>query len=227
MGLNIMCGRFSLATGQSILQEQFECILNDELIYRYNIAPSQNILVIGSNGHGRVGTSMRWGLVPPWSKDPKIGYKMINARAETLEEKVSFKQPFRKKRCLILSDGFYEWKKQDKEKQPFRFIMKDRRPFAFAGLWEQWNQGEKPLYTCTIITTSPNELTKDVHDRMPVILPPTSYDRWLNRDFNNTAELKSMLVPFDPDLMDAYPVSSIVNSPKNDSEHCLAPINSL
>lgn len=222
-----MCGRFSLATDQSILQEQFEFILNDEFSYRYNIAPSQNILVIGSNGRERVGTSMRWGLVPPWSKDPKIGYKMINARAETLDEKVSFKQPFRKKRCLILSDGFYEWKKQEKEKQPFRFIMKDRRPFAFAGLWEQWNQGEKPLYTCTIITTSPNELTKDVHDRMPVILPPTAYDRWLNRDFNNTVELKSMLVPFDPDLMDAYPVSSIVNSPKNDTEHCLAPINSL
>ncbi|MGM0876882.1 MAG: SOS response-associated peptidase [Bacillota bacterium] len=222
-----MCGRFSLATDQSILQEQFEFILNDEFNYRYNIAPSQNILVIGSNGRERVGTSMRWGLVPPWSKDPKIGYKMINARAETLDEKVSFKQPFMNKRCLILSDGFYEWKKQAKEKQPFRFIMKDRRPFAFAGLWEQWNQGEKPLYTCTIITTSPNELTKDVHDRMPVILPPTAYDRWLNRDFHNTEELKSLLVPFDTDLMDAYPVSSIVNSPKNDSEQCLAPINSL
>jgi putative SOS response-associated peptidase YedK len=222
-----MCGRFSLATEQPILQDQFDFIINEELDYRYNIAPSQNILVIGSNGQERVGTKMRWGLVPPWSKDMKIGFKMINARAETLDEKVSFKQPFKKKRCLILSDGFYEWKKQDKEKQPYRFIMKDRRPFAFAGLWECWVKGDKPLYTCTIITTTPNELTKDVHDRMPVILPPSEYDLWLDRDVNDTEKLKSLLVPFNDQLMDVYPVSSIVNSPKNESAKCLEPTNSL
>jgi putative SOS response-associated peptidase YedK len=222
-----MCGRFSLATEQPILQDQFDFIINEELDYRYNIAPSQNILVIGSNGQERVGTKMRWGLVPPWSKDMKIGFKMINARAETLDEKVSFKQPFKKKRCLILSDGFYEWKKQDKEKQPYRFIMKDRLPFAFAGLWECWVKGDKPLYTCTIITTTPNELTKDVHDRMPVILPPSEYDLWLDRDVNDTEKLKSLLVPFNDQLMDVYPVSSIVNSPKNESAKCLEPTNSL
>lgn len=220
-----MCGRFSLATDQSILQEQFNLIFNEEIKYRYNIAPSQNIFVVGSNGHDRVGTSMRWGLVPLWSKDTKIGYKMINARAETLDEKISFKQPFLKKRCLILCDGFYEWKKQGKEKQPFRFIMRDRRPFAFAGLWERWDKGEKPLYTCTIITTTPNELTEDIHDRMPVILPPETYDQWLDREFNDTEVLKSLLIPYKADLMDVYPVSDIVNSPKNESEQCLIPLN--
>jgi putative SOS response-associated peptidase YedK len=220
-----MCGRFSLATDQSILQEQFNLIFNEEIKYRYNIAPSQNIFVVGSNGRDRVGTSMRWGLVPPWSKDTKIGYKMINARAETLDEKVSFKQPFLQKRCIILCDGFYEWKKQGKEKQPFRFIMKDRRPFAFAGLWERWDKGEKPLYTCTIITTTPNELTKDVHDRMPVILPPETYNQWLDREFNDTEVLKSLLIPYKADLMDVYPVSDIVNSPKNESEQCLNPLS--
>jgi putative SOS response-associated peptidase YedK len=222
-----MCGRFSLATEQPILQDQFDFIINEELDYRYNIAPTQNILVIGSNGQERVGKKMRWGLVPPWSKDTKIGYKMINARAETLDEKVSFKQPFKKKRCLILSDGFYEWKKQDKEKRPYRFIMKDRRPFAFAGLWECWDKADKPLYTCTIITTTPNELTKDVHDRMPVILPPSKYDLWLNRDVQDTEKLKTLLVPFNDQLMDVYPVSSIVNSPKNESAKCLEATNSL
>jgi putative SOS response-associated peptidase YedK len=222
-----MCGRFSLATEQSILQDQFEFIINEEINYQYNIAPSQDILVVGSNGQDRVGTSMRWGLVPPWSKDTKIGYKMINARAETVDEKVSFKQPFMKKRCLILSDGFYEWKKQKNEKEPYRFFMKDQRPFAFAGLWERWDKGEKPLYTCTIITTSPNRLTKDVHDRMPVILQPEAYDLWLNREFDDTEKLKSLLVPFNADLMDVYPVSNIVNSPKNNSEACLEPINSF
>jgi putative SOS response-associated peptidase YedK len=222
-----MCGRFSLATEQSILQEQFDFLLNDELSFRYNIAPSQDILVVGSNGRDRVGITMRWGLIPPWSKDTKIGNKMINARAESIDEKVSFKQPFMKKRCLILSDGFYEWKKQDKIKQPHRFIMKDRRPFAFAGLWEQWNNGDKSLYTCTIITTSPNDLTKDVHDRMPVILPSSAYDFWLDRENTNIEKLKTLLVPYDADLMDAYPVSSIVNSPQNDLEQCLHSINSL
>ncbi|WP_299088466.1 SOS response-associated peptidase [uncultured Metabacillus sp.] len=223
-----MCGRFSLATEQEILQEQFEFIIHEEIKYRFNIAPSQDILVVGSNGRNRVGVSMRWGLVPPWSKDLKIGNKLINARAETIAQKQSFRQAFKKKRCLILCDGFFEWKKQDNKKQPYRFTMKDRRPFAFAGLWEQSNLGdEKPLYTCTIITTTANELTKDVHDRMPVILPPETYERWLNRDFQNLDTLHSFLSPYEANLMDAYPVSNIVNSPRNDNAKCIQPLNSL
>ncbi|MGM7722428.1 SOS response-associated peptidase [Metabacillus sp. Hm71] len=223
-----MCGRFSLATNQVILQEQFEFIIHEEIKYRFNIAPSQDILAVGSNGRNRVGVSMRWGLVPPWSMDLKIGNKLINARAETIDQKPSFRQAFMKKRCLILSDGFFEWKKQDNRKQPYRFIMKDRRPFAFAGLWEQSDiGGEKPLYTCTIITTTANELTKDVHDRMPVILPPDTYDRWLDKDFQDMDTLHSFLSPYEANLMDAYPVSNIVNSPRNDNEKCIQPLNSL
>lgn len=221
-----MCGRFSLATDQNAIEDQFQLIINEELTYRYNIAPSQDVFVIGSNGHDRVATSMRWGLVPPWSKDVKIGHKMINARSESIEQKVSFKDPFRQKRCLIISDGFYEWKKTESGKQPYRFVMKDRRPFAFAGLWECWNKGSEPLFTCTILTTTSNEVTKDVHDRMPVILPTDTYDTWLDRKEDNIEHLKSLLVPYDAQFMNLYPVSTLVNSPKNDQKECLEPLNS-
>ncbi|MDQ0230025.1 SOS response-associated peptidase [Metabacillus malikii] len=224
-----MCGRFSLASDLNMLQEQFDFLMNEDFPIRYNIAPSQDVLVIGSNGHERIGKKMKWGLIPPWAKDKKIGYKMINARGETIDEKVSFKKPFQTKRCLILSDGFYEWKRTGKEKQPYRFIMKDNRPFAFAGLWEQWVQENEnvSLYTCTIITTEANELTKDVHDRMPVILQENKYDEWLDRHNNDTLKLKKLLTPYDANLMEAYPVSQIVNSPKNDIQECMTNLNSL
>jgi len=134
-----MCGRFSLATDISVLQEQFNFEFNDEVTInpRFNVAPSQQILTIGSNGGKRIGITMKWGLVPSWSKDSKIGYKMINARAEGIDQKPSFKTPFKRKRCLIVCDGFYEWKKEGENKQPFRFVMEDGRPFAFAGLWDE------------------------------------------------------------------------------------------
>ncbi|MED4284779.1 SOS response-associated peptidase [Priestia megaterium] len=224
-----MCGRFSLATDIAELQEQFNFNFNGELAFgsRFNIAPSQQVLTLGSNEGKRVGTTMKWGLVPYWADDIKIGYKMINARGESVDEKASFKKSFKSKRCLILADGFYEWKKEGKNKQPFRFVMKDERPFAFAGLWEQWNKGEEPLYTCTIITTKPNEVTKEVHDRMPVILEEDVYDLWLNPQMDDTEYLKSLLVPYPADGMKMYPVSTVVNSPKNDLEECLAPLNSI
>lgn len=210
-----------------MLQEQFNFDFNGELILRYNIAPSQDILVLGSNGHSRVGTTMKWGLVPSWANDTKIGYKMINARSETIDEKPSFKNSFKSKRCLVLSDGFYEWKKDEKGKQPYRFVMKDRKPFVMAGLWERWDKGKTPLFTCTVITTTPNDVTRNVHDRMPVILPEDTYDTWLNREMNDTNYLKSLLVPYPAEEMDLFQVSTLVNSPKNDVEACLEPINSL
>lgn len=224
-----MCGRFSLATDIAELQEQFNFNFNGEFTFgsRFNIAPSQQVLTLGSNEGKRVGTTMKWGLVPYWADDIKIGYKMINARGESVDEKASFKKSFKSKRCLILADGFYEWKKEGRNKQPFRFVMKDERPFAFAGLWEQWNKGEEPLYTCTIITTKPNEVTKEVHDRMPVILEKDVYDLWLNPEMDDTEYLKSLLVPYPADRMKMYPVSTVVNSPKNDLEECLAPLNSI
>ncbi|MEM4992167.1 SOS response-associated peptidase [Priestia sp. SB1] len=224
-----MCGRFSLTTDIAELQEQFNFDFNGEFAFgsRFNIAPSQQVLTLGSSEGKRVGTTMKWGLVPYWADDVKIGYKMINARGESVDEKASFKRPFKSKRCLILADGFYEWKKEGKNKQPFRFVMKDERPFAFAGLWEEWNRGEEPLYTCTIITTKPNKITEEVHDRMPVILKEDAYDLWLDPQMEDTEYLKSLLVPYPAEQMKMYPVSTIVNSPKNDVEECLAPLNSI
>lgn len=224
-----MCGRFSLTTDILKLQQQFNFEFNDEITInpRFNIAPSQQVLTIGSDGGKRIGTTMKWGLLPFWSKDVKIGYKMINARAESIDEKPSFRTPFKSKRCLVLADGFYEWKKEGKEKQPFRFVMKEEKPFAFAGLWDQWNKAGESLYTCTIITTRPNKVTEEVHDRMPVILDEDVYDIWLNPKTDDTDYLKSLLIPYPAEKMKAYPVSQIVNSPKNDIVDCLSPLNSI
>jgi putative SOS response-associated peptidase YedK len=219
-----MCGRFSLSTGLTTLKEKFQFIFTDETKPRYNIAPSQSILTVVQNDNDRVGKQMRWGLIPFWAKDIKIGYKMINARAETIDEKPAYKHPFQKQRCLILADGFYEWKKQGKEKQPYRFQLKNGEPFAFAGLWDRRDKGEETLYSCTIITTKPNNLTKEVHDRMPVILPKDTYDLWLNPNMTETDYLKSLLVPYPEEEMVAYPVSTLVNSPKNDIPSVMEPI---
>ena len=222
-----MCGRFSLAEDISALQQYFDFEISEEISPRFNIAPSQRILTVISDGQKRRAGTMKWGLVPFWAKDEKIGYKMINARAEGIDEKPSFKHAFKRRRCLILTHGFYEWKKQeDGNKQPYRFIMKDKKPFAFAGLWETWKKGEQPLHSCTIITTTPNEVTEDVHDRMPVILHQDSYDLWLNPKNDDTEHLKSLLVPYPAEEMDLYPVSTMVNSPKNDISYILSQLNS-
>ncbi len=222
-----MCGRFTLTDDLLILQEMFEFEYAGEYTPRYNIAPGQPILAVGSNGKRRKGNMLKWGLIPYWAKDEKIGYKMINARAETIDEKPSFKHAFKKQRCLILADGFYEWKKTDKGKQPYRFIMKDRKPFAFAGLWETWRKGDKPVHSCTIITTEANDIMKDVHHRMPVILPMETHDLWLDPNYDDTRHLKSLLVPYPAEKMEKYPVSTIVNSAKNESPDCIVPLNSL
>ncbi|WP_445508918.1 SOS response-associated peptidase [Rossellomorea marisflavi] len=222
-----MCGRFSLIESVHELQQQFEFDLSADLQPRFNIAPSQEVFSIISDGKKRRGGMLRWGLVPHWAKEAKIGYKMINARAEGINEKPSFREPFRKKRCLIIADGFYEWKKVDDRKQPYRFVMKDGKPFAFAGLWEAWKKGDAPLHTCTIITTTPNALTEDVHDRMPVILKRTDYARWLDPSNQAVDELKSLLVPYPAEEMELYAVSELVNSPKNDVADVLSPLNSL
>ncbi|KML02788.1 SOS response-associated peptidase [Rossellomorea marisflavi] len=222
-----MCGRFSLIESVHELQQQFEFDLSADLQPRFNIAPSQEVFSIISDGKKRRGGMLRWGLVPHWAKEAKIGYKMINARAEGIDEKPSFREPFRKKRCLIIADGFYEWKKVDDRKQPYRFVMKDGKPFAFAGLWETWKNGDAPLHTCTIITTTPNALTEDVHDRMPVILKRTDYARWLDPSNQAVDELKSLLVPYPAEEMELYAVSELVNSPKNDVADVLSPLNSL
>lgn len=218
-----MCGRFSLAEYYESLEEYFKIDEPFEDIVlkpRFNIAPSQyHPVVVHEDEKNRL-RIFKWGLVPSWSKDTKIGYKMINARAETVEEKNSFKRPFKKQRCLVLADGFYEWKRPDKKtKIPYRFVMKDKKPFAMAGLWDVWKKEELSLHTFTIITTENNELMKPIHNRMPVILPKDNQEIWLNPS-SNEAELKELLVPYDSTKMECYRVSEIVNSWKNDVEKC-------
>jgi putative SOS response-associated peptidase YedK len=219
-----MCGRFSLNTDMEDLQEAFPGI--DFGLYlnpSYNIAPSQNVLTIAGSNPDKAAL-YHWGLVPPWSKDQKIGYKMINARSETLAEKPSFKRPYKKQRCLIPASGFFEWKKENESKIPMHIHLKSGKPFAFAGLWEVWGGNkELPLYSCTIITTEANELLKEVHHRMPVILKQGDYEVWLDSKVEDTDRLNDLLKPFSADEMDYFPVSKFVNSPANNTPECIKP----
>ncbi|HZG73003.1 MAG TPA: SOS response-associated peptidase, partial [Chondromyces sp.] len=209
------------------LQKHFNFEVTEEITPRFNIAPGQKILTLLSDGKKQRAGTMKWGLVPFWAKDEKIGYKMINARAERIDEKPSFRHAFKRRRCLIVADGFYEWQKTENGKQPYRFIMKDKKPFAFAGLWETWRKEENPLYTCTIITTKPNAVAEDIHNRMPVILHQDDYDVWLDPANDDIEHLKSLLTPYPAEQMDKYKVSDLVNSPRNDLAEVLSPLNSL
>ena len=220
----IMCGRFTLTPGLTILQRRFSFAAEQlSLNPRYNLAPGQNAPVVVGEG-ARVLKLMRWGLVPSWAKDTSIGYKMINARAETVAEKPSFKRPLQRRRCLVLADSFFEWRKVpgEKTKLPLRFVLKSREPFAFAGLWDTWIKPEgDELQTFTIITTEANELVQPVHHRMPVILPQEHEDAWLDPDNRDTQKLTALLKPYPTEEMEAYPVATLVNSPKNDSPECI------
>jgi putative SOS response-associated peptidase YedK len=161
---------------------------------------------------------------PPWADDPKVGNRMINARSETVATSGAFRSAFRRRRCLVVSDGFYEWQRQEKRKQPFYIHMRDDSPFAFAGLWEVWEGKDGTvLETCTVLTTEPNELMRPIHNRMPVILDRESYDLWLDPEMREPDPLKALLRPYPEDKMAAYPVSLLVNSPANDVPECLEP----
>lgn len=214
-----MCGRFTLKTPANVLIEHFqlEGIPTDELPLiepRNNICPTQDIVALraGSGPRGREMTMMRWGLIPSWADDPKIGNRMINARGETVAEKPSFRRAFRNRRCLIPADGFYEWKKEGSRKQPYRVSRQDGDPFAFAGLWERWKpKGEDgpPIESCTIITTDASEHLRDLHERMPVILPPRDYDRWLDAAEDEVDRLQKLLRPFEEDELVVTRVDSL------------------
>ena len=222
----IMCGRFALKTPPRSIQEHFHLPETIHLSPRYNIAPSQAIAAVRHlpGKPFRQLDMLHWGLIPHWSKDMKIGNKMINARAETLAQKPSFHTPFKKRRCLIIADGFYEWKHSGKAKQPIYVHMKNGAIFGFAGLWDSWHNADgSSVESCTIITTSPNELIREIHDRMPVILPPEQYETWL-QDSTPEHFLQQLLMPYPADAMEAYRVSSVVNSPKNDTPACIKPI---
>ena len=217
-----MCGRYTQTKGpyDIRLQVKIDDFLR-EITPRYNIAPGQRAPVIVHDGRISV-KLMQWGLVPSWAKDPAIGNRMINARAETLTEKPSFKRLVGKRRCLVLTDGFYEWRREGKRKVPMRFVLKSREPFGFAGLWDSWRKPDgNELQSYTIITTQANELLKPIHDRMPVILDNPAQMAWLDPDVTEPKIVTALLQPFPSELMEGYDVSTLVNSPANDRPECI------
>ncbi|MBD8136765.1 SOS response-associated peptidase [Bacillus sp. CFBP 13597] len=222
-----MCGRFTLFTDIEEIKERFDIqgSFDEEYQFSYNIAPSQSVLSVINDGvRNRLGF-LRWGLIPIWAKDEKAGYKMINARAETIAEKASFRNAYRKKRCMIIADSFYEWKKTPERKIPMRIKLKNHAPFGMAGLWESWKSPEGiSIYSCSVITTVPNELMTSIHDRMPVILKPEDEKDWLNPSINDPAYLQQYLKSFDSEQMEAFEVSTDVNSTKNNSPNLIQQI---
>ena len=221
-----MCGRFTLFEADTILAKDFGAPISFDLQPRYNIAPTQQILAVRQSmgREGREAVLLRWGLIPRWAKDPSIGNRMINARAETIAEKPAFRSAFRSRRCLVPSSGFYEWKKEEERKQPYFIRPRGRSSFAFAGLWEQWQGPEGSLVeSCTLITTEANELISNLHDRMPVILPPSEYALWLDPGISDGRRLIPLLQPYPTRELEAFPVEVIVNNPKMDDSRCIAP----
>jgi putative SOS response-associated peptidase YedK len=223
-----MCGRFTLTADPQQIQIAFPglTIPTQTINPRYNIAPTQPIAVIPNDGKNRLDYYV-WGLIPSWAKDPSVGSRMINARAETLAEKPSFRNAFRRRRCLILADGFYEWQQQPgkKTKQPMYIRLKNEGVFAFGGLWEIWNSPDgSTILSATIITTEPNELVRPIHNRMPLILPEAHYDLWLDPEERKPEDLQPALRPFPSDEMAAYPVSTQVNSPAYDEPALIEPV---
>jgi putative SOS response-associated peptidase YedK len=228
-----MCGRYTLVTASN-LYDRFSAEdlgNNPDMMSDYNVAPGRIMPVVTRNSPNKL-VMMKWGLVPFWAKDPKIGYKMINARADSLTTKPSFRNAFKKQRCLVPASGFYEWKESDtktekgtKQKIPYYIKIKDQGLFAFAGLYDVWKDAEgKEIQTYTIITTKPNSLVDKIHDRMPVIVAEDNESIWLDGSTDENA-LKELLQPFSAKKMEAYPVSSDVNNPRNNSENLIKPIN--
>ena len=230
-----MCGRYTLRTPLNVLAQQFLFELGDlpadlALAPRYNIAPTQSVATVRQLAAGgpRQLALMHWGLIRSWAKDAKLASSTINARGETLADTPAFRSAFAKRRCLVLADGYFEWLAVGKKKQPLWFRMQDERPFAFAGLWERWRgptgapADAPPLESCTIVTTSANALSANVHDRMPVILDEADYDLWLDPAMNDKERLRPLLAPCPAKLMKAEPVNTRVNSVRNDDPKCVA-----
>jgi putative SOS response-associated peptidase YedK len=222
-----MCGRYRLSRRKELVAEYFDAVPGeDEWNPRYNIAPAQPVPVVRQNPLKPIRelSLLRWGLIPAWAKDPSIGFKTINAKSETVTTTASFREPFRSQRCLIPADGFYEWHRNSMSKQPYCFEIGDGELFAFAGLWDRWTdpRGEV-VETCTILTTTPNTLLRDIHDRMPVILNPFDYDSSLHPSARDTNPALRLLVPYSGS-MHRYPVSARLNQVQNDDEECARPV---
>lgn len=221
-----MCGRFTLQIPPELLAKIFGLQEIPVFPARYNIAPTQQVAIIRETGAGRNQFSfMRWGLIPSWEKDPHIGNRMINARSETVAERPAFRHAVRHQRCIVLASGFYEWREEEGgKKSPLYVSLKDHSLMCLAGLWGYWQPPEgEAVESCTILTTSSNKLIAPLHDRMPVILLPQDYALWLDRETTNPDKLKSLYLPFPSDLMEMWPVSPLVNSPKNDTSELIVP----
>jgi putative SOS response-associated peptidase YedK len=218
-----MCGRFTLHASPEAVQRELGLPAPPNISPRYNIAPGQDILTVSLEDGLLDARLRRWGLIPAWAEDPAIGNRMINARAETVAEKPAFRGPFVRRRCLVVADGFYEWKSTGAGKRPFHIRAPSGRPMTFAALWERWGKGRHPIESCTILTTSANRLVGEVHDRMPVILDAAARERWLAAAAARE-ELLDLLRPFPDDGLEAFEVSTLVNSPANDLADCLAPV---
>lgn len=231
-----MCGRYTV-TNPSDLLEELGIETTEPLEASYNVAPTQKVPVVRAVRERptpeepacgpivREAVNLRWGLIPFWAKDIKIGNRMINARSETVATKPAFRNSLRRKRCAILADGFYEWRKMEGGKQPYHIHLKDQRPFVFAGLWDRWDKGPiDPIESFTILTTSPNDKVAELHNRMPVILTPEAIDLWLDPTVDDASRLVKVLEPYDAEEMDFFPVSKMVNRPTNNVPGCMAPI---
>jgi putative SOS response-associated peptidase YedK len=222
-----MCGRYRLSRRKQLVEEYFATSGAEEWNPRYNIAPTQPVPVIRQNPKEPIRelSLVRWGLIPSWAKDSSVAGQMINARSETAGMKPAFRGALKSRRCLIPADGFYEWQRMGKSKQPYCFEVNEGELFAFAGLWDCWKDPTgNVVETCSILTTTPNAVTSRVHDRMPVILDPDSYDLWLDPGMKDVATASEMLKPYDARLMRCYPISTRINHVANDDEECSAPV---
>lgn len=222
-----MCGRFALYTDPIALAKKFQTENLLELQPSYNVAPSQAIPIIRNEQGHRLFSLAKWGLIPSWAKDIKIGYNTINARADTVAEKPSFRSAFQHRRCLIPADGYFEWQEiaNSKIKQPWYISLKNQEPMALAGLWEHWQGSDgTEIESCTIIVTADNELMQPIHDRMPVILPPETWATWLDVANTNKEGSQSLLNQYPADSMTAWPVGTVVNSPRHNGKECIQPM---
>ncbi|MBF2002054.1 MAG: SOS response-associated peptidase [Synechococcales cyanobacterium M58_A2018_015] len=225
-----MCGRFTLTQSADAIADAFDLLELPIVAPRYNIAPTQPVPVVRAEAGSaqRQFTYLYWGLIPSWAKDPSMGARMINARAETVTEKPAFRAAFKRRRCLIVADGFYEWQATGRQKQPYYFCLPDRQPFALAGLWEHWQSslGDE-IESCTILTTAANDRLRPIHDRMPVILNRSQYNLWLDPQVQSADRLLPLLQPYPAEAMQHYPVSRAVNNPQNDSPDCIQPLDEV
>ncbi len=222
-----MCGRFTLRAPASVVAEEFALFDLVPFEPRFNVAPTQPVAVVrrlAADEPRRELAWLRWGLIPSWATDPAIGGRMINARAETAAETPAFRTALRRRRCLVVADGFYEWQKTGRAKQPYFLRLRDDRPFGFAGLWESWEGPDHAaIESCTILTAEANELVRPIHDRMPVIVAPADYERWLDPGVQSAETVRSLLRPYPSGAMTARPVGPRVNSPTHDDPGCIQP----